>query len=232
MGYACSACRQQVPGNIYILMSHIRRRHPALMSARTFTSPMTCGQNGCLQTFRYSHTFKRHIENKHQNVAERENEQDNSDDVDNLGADDAGLLECANINQPDNSNLTREEVTELAASTIAKMKASSSVVQSTIENFLLDSSGLFSQIVMSLKKLQNRSLTLNMLIKMTKIGKIFWNSLSNSRIHLTFWRRHIYKKSISHKMGTIYNHEKCLLHMLIFHAITQILVMLIKFRQI
>ena len=42
-------------------------------------------------------------------------------------------------------------MTELAASTIAKMKASSSVVQSTIDHLVCESSDLFLQVTMCLK---------------------------------------------------------------------------------
>ena len=134
-------------------MAHLRFHHAALMAGRTFTSPITCGQDGCLQTFRYSSTFKRHIENKHKARVYHGNEGDNDDEnFDDF--DYADQLEVNIGNQQDcNAGiLTKAEVTELAACTVAKMKASSSVVQSTVDSFVSDSSELFSQIITSLKR--------------------------------------------------------------------------------
>ena len=85
MGYICSICNQVVHGNGNSLLWHIRNRH-ALEVGHTFTCPVTCGQHGCLQTFRYSVAFKRHIENKHNNYVpnESDSEGDADEDINNF----------------------------------------------------------------------------------------------------------------------------------------------------
>ena len=172
MGYTCSRCNEIVHGNVNNLLRHIRTRHTILVG-RKFTCPIACGQDGCSQTFRYSVAFKRHIEKQHENNNEydRGNESDNGFDND---ADNNNFADNMDDNPPAlrmqpldvNHVLNKEEVTELAASTIAKMKASSSVVQSTIDDVVRESSDLFSQIVMSLKTktenlLKNRGIPVN-----------------------------------------------------------------------
>ena len=95
------------------------------------------------------------IKNHDPNEHDRENDDDNGvEDDENASYDDPPVpnvqLQCVN------TVLNKEDMTELAASTIAKMKASSSVVQSTIDHLVCESSDLFSQVIMSLKtKMEN-----------------------------------------------------------------------------
>ncbi len=151
MGYICSRCNEVVHGNVNRLVWHIRNRH-ALMSGHRFTCPIMCGQDGCLQTVRFSVAFKRHIENKHKNTdlnnGHNENDDDGDDDQDDNPPNNGSLDD---IPPPSVNNiLNKDEVTELAASTIAKLKSSSSVVQSTVD-VVSESSNMFSQIIESLK---------------------------------------------------------------------------------
>ena len=68
-------------GNGNRLLWHSRNRH-ALMAGHKFTYPITCGQDGCLQTFRFSVVFKRHIENNHNNTDPNDDDNENNDDDD------------------------------------------------------------------------------------------------------------------------------------------------------
>ena len=125
MGYICSRCNEVVHGNVNRLVWHIRNRH-ALMSGHRFTCPIMCGQDGCLQTFRFSVAFKHHIENKHKNTdlnnGHNENDDDGDDDQDDNPPNNGPLDD---IPPPSVNNiLNKDEVTELAASTIAKLKSS------------------------------------------------------------------------------------------------------------
>ena len=100
-----------------------------------------------MQTFCYSVAFKRHIEKQHKNINEydRGNDSDNGfdNDADNNNFDNMDNNPPARCMQPlDVNHVFNKEVTELPA-TIAKMKASSSVVQSTIDNVVCESSDLF-----------------------------------------------------------------------------------------
>ncbi len=152
MGYVCSRCNAIVNGDVNSLLRHIRNRHN-LLERRTFTSPVACGQDGCWQTFRYSFALKRHIELKHRNTDPNEHGELNNNADDNGNFDD---LVNPNFDNPNNADLpvqvlNKEDVTELAASTIAKLKASSSVVQSTIDHVVRESSDLFKQVIFSLK---------------------------------------------------------------------------------
>ena len=42
---------------------------PSWLDGRTFTYPITCSQNGCMQTFNYSFALVRHIESMHEHIA-------------------------------------------------------------------------------------------------------------------------------------------------------------------
>ena len=156
MGYTCSRCNAIVHGNVTNLLRHIRCRHTVLIG-RKFTAPVACGQDGCWQTFRYSAAFKRHIENQHKNLHldEYDTEDNNLDDPSDGDNDDFEAIDnipAQNTDfENDNHELDKKDVTELAALTIAKMRASSSVVQSTIDNVIQESSDLFSQVITSLQ---------------------------------------------------------------------------------
>ena len=86
MGFVCSIGNKVVHGNGNRLLWHVRNRH-ALISGHIFSTPVTCGQGGCLQTFRFSAAFKRHIENKHNNTNANCNE-NNDNDHDDYNHDD------------------------------------------------------------------------------------------------------------------------------------------------
>jgi hypothetical protein len=122
----------------------------------TFTKPITCGQQGCKQMFLFSLAFKRHIENKHKvQCNELDNEIDQGEsEVDPFLADtNPNDVPLDTIMHPPSAShiLSKDEVTALAASTVAKLKSSSSVAQSTIYHVISDSSDLFSNVILSLK---------------------------------------------------------------------------------
>ena len=143
-------------GNVTNLLRHIRSRHTVLI-CRKFTAPIACGQDGCWQTFRHSAAFKRHIENQHKNLHldEYDTEDNNLDNTPDGVNDDFEAIDNIPAQNTDFENddheLDKKDVTELAALTIAKMRASSSVVQSTINNVIQESSDLFAQVITSLQ---------------------------------------------------------------------------------
>jgi hypothetical protein len=114
-----------------------------------FTVPVKCGQEGCLQTFRYSLALKRHIENKHNDSPHNDGDNEGDADTNPFEINPNNNTPCLPHNVE--TVLSKNEITEFAASAIAKLKASSSMVQSHIDHVVHESSELFSNVVMSLK---------------------------------------------------------------------------------
>ena len=107
-----------------------------------------------MQSFRYTLAFKRHIENKHKAALNPEDSDDdghsddnNSDPSDNTL--DPPAQDDMDVHQNDAyTALSRDQITEFAACAIAKLKASSSVVQSTVDHVDQESSDLFSTVML------------------------------------------------------------------------------------
>ena len=136
-----------------------------------FTCPVACSQDGCMRTFRYSYALLRHIQNTHDVAGV-----DNADnDIPIVDDDDDGDYPVLHMNpalhddnpvapdeQPHEQELGEQELGEQelgeqdvkksAAIFVAKMKASSSMVQSTVDHVVTEASNLFSDIVGSLKR--------------------------------------------------------------------------------
>ena len=125
--YTCSKCGAVAAENANGLVWHLKNRH-ALLVGRMFTCPITCGQNGCMRTFRYSYTLIRHIESTHDN-ADVENG-NGIPMVGNNGGDDDPIPHL-NPMVPEKhvqQDLDDQDVRTSAATFVAKMKASSSTV--------------------------------------------------------------------------------------------------------
>lgn len=160
-GYTCSKCGAIAAENATGLIWHLKNRH-ALLVGRMFTCPVTCGQDGCMRTFRYSYALVRHIENTH-DVAGDENDNDIPfvDDGDDGGDNDPVLHMDPAVHgdnpvvpdeQPLEHELDEQDVTKSAAIFVAKMKASSSTVQSAVDHVVTEASNSFSDVIGNLKR--------------------------------------------------------------------------------
>ena len=112
--------------------------------------------HGCQQTFRYTSVFKAHIRRKHnqsENVMDDDhNGHDDGDDANaNANEDLLDEIPVPHINPGYHYVMNKDEVTKLAASTVAILKSSSSVVQSTVDNVVSETTSLFSDVISSLK---------------------------------------------------------------------------------
>ena len=131
-------------------MRHLKNRH-ALLVGPMFTCPITCAQNGCMRTFRYSYTLIRHIKITHDN-----GDVENGNGipmVGNNGGDDDPIphLNPMVPEQHVQQDLDEQDVRTSAATFVAKMKVSSSTVQSTVDNVVTEASRLFSDVIGKLK---------------------------------------------------------------------------------
>lgn len=159
MGFICPKCDHHVSGSAFQLVSHIKNAH-ALIFGHMFTSAFTCGQDGCMRTFRYTYAFKRHIEKNHEVVASDEEGSDddnearefNNENLDEDDNDDDARDDPPVQDEDLWDDLSEEKITDMVAISIARMKASSSIVQSTIDMVVAESSALFLEIVGSLKE--------------------------------------------------------------------------------
>lgn len=102
--------------------------------------------------FRYTYAFKRHIEKNHEVVASDEEGSDDDNEAhhelnnENLDEDDArGDPPVQDEDLWD--DLSEEKITDMVAISIARMKASSSIVQSTIDMVVAESSALFLKLL-------------------------------------------------------------------------------------
>ena len=159
-GYTCSKCGAIAAENATGLIWHLKNRH-ALLVGRMFTCPVACGQDGCMRTFRYSYALLRHIQNTHDVAGV-----DNADnDIPIVDDDDDGDYPVLHIDpalhddnpvapdeQPHEQELGEQDVKNSAAIFVAKMKAPSSMVQSTVDHVVTEASNLFSDIVGMLKR--------------------------------------------------------------------------------
>ena len=109
--------------------------------------------NGCKRTFRYRYALIRHIEKNRVSVDSDEDFHDDDGNRvpnnENYANDDISDAERDDYFWDD---FSQEKITEMVAVGIARMKASSSVVQSTIDMVVADSSNLFLDIVGGLKE--------------------------------------------------------------------------------
>ena len=133
------------------LVWHLKNRH-ALLAGRMFTCPITCGQNGCMRTFRYSSALVKHISTVHGHVGGNNDNGGLMDDMD----DGDDFLPDADPVVPNHEQFVDEELDEqdirmAAAVFVAKMKASSSTVLSTVDNIVTETSGMFSEVIGKLK---------------------------------------------------------------------------------
>ena len=78
--YLCSKCDMVIFGSARMLIWHLKNRH-AVLAGGMFICPITCGQAGCLRTYRYPYALKRHIENEHNEIP-CDNENSGGDDSD------------------------------------------------------------------------------------------------------------------------------------------------------
>ena len=142
-GYTCFKCGAIVSMNANGLVWHLKNRH-ALLSGRMFTCPITCGQNGCMRTFRYSSALVKHISTVHGHVGGNNDNGGLMDDMD----DGDDFLPDADPVVPNHEQFVDEELDEqdirmAAAVFVAKMKASSSTVLSTVDNIVTETSVMF-----------------------------------------------------------------------------------------
>lgn len=148
-GYTCSQCNQLVSQTAKGLIWHMKSIH-VLVNGWMFTCPVKCGQDGCMRTFRYPRALVRHIEADHSLFR---NEQIDVDLEMDSEEDDGFVPDQIAVNPP--VHLEQEEfssdVTKSAAIFLAKMKASSSAVQSTVDHVVSGSTELFSGIIGRLK---------------------------------------------------------------------------------
>ena len=130
-GYTCSKCGAVAAENATGLVWHLTNRH-TLLVGRMFTSRVTCGQNGCMGTFRYSYIFVRYIENTH-DLAGVESHDNDIPFVDDNGEGDDPVLQIYPTvhgddlvvpeEQPPEHELDEVDERNLAAVFVAKMKA-------------------------------------------------------------------------------------------------------------
>ena len=120
------------------LYHHFRTRHNLIIGGM-FARVITCGQEGCLRTFHHTWSFKRHLKSQHRELeALHEDAAEEAGDVlepaENIGGDD-------DDNDNDNGNdpeadewdgFVVQEVQRRALGLVCAMKASTSVVQSTV----------------------------------------------------------------------------------------------------
>ena len=168
MGYICSRCNQVVHGGTRSLIWHLKNRH-ALLAGRMFISPVSCGQHGCYQTFRYSASLKKHLEKYHaQNQGVANPVDDFGDLIDDPDIDNENLDASEDDNIPPCNNAiftTKDDVIKLAASCRAKLKASSSVVQSTVDQVVSETSALFSDVVQKQRNCWKEKVLMKMMMK-------------------------------------------------------------------
>ena len=150
-GYTCSQCNQLVSQTTNGLVWHMKSIH-VLVNGGMFTCPVKCGQDGCMRTFRYPRALVRHIESNHNEI--NNNEIDEHSDFGDMESDeDNGSIHpvaANNLMQLDVEEFS-SDVTKSAAIFLAKMKASSSTVQSTVDHVVSGSRELFSSIIGKLK---------------------------------------------------------------------------------
>jgi hypothetical protein len=114
-----------------------------------------------MRTFRYSYALIRHIQSKH-GITDVENENvqlaDDDDDLDDDPDDDPvpdvnlDINPAVAVERHSELNLEQSDVTNSAAVFVAKMKASSSTVQSTVNHVVKETSNLFSEVIGTLKR--------------------------------------------------------------------------------
>ncbi|PIK45262.1 hypothetical protein BSL78_17883 [Apostichopus japonicus] len=126
--------------------------------------------------------------------------------------------------------LAKEDVRKLAASTLAKLKASSSVVQSTVDNVVSETSSLFFDVINTLQ-FKTAELLQGLGIhedRMMIEGRLSWICLQNINTHMSTWKLLINNINILYKVAILLNHVKyhSLLHITL--AIMHKLLMLFK----
>lgn len=160
MGFVCFRCGHLILGHSKALIWHFKNIH-SLVNGRYFTGPITCMQDGCMRTFKnHVSTFKSHVEKKHEMYGA--NEVPLLDDADELNAsdhnssDDNEPLHGDHDEQPipnvqNWDDFDKAEIEQRIAIFLAKLLASSSVVQSTIDGVVGHTSDLLDDVVGYLK---------------------------------------------------------------------------------
>ena len=154
-GFSCSQCNQLVSQTAKGLIWHMKSVH-VLVNGWMFTCPVKCGQDGCMRTFRYPRALLlRHIEADHGLLNSGQVDEDVDLEMDITDCEEGnGFIPDPTAVNP-SAHLEPEEfssdVTKSAAIFLAKMKASSSAVQSTVDHVISGSTELFSSIIGRLK---------------------------------------------------------------------------------
>jgi hypothetical protein len=138
-----------------------------------------------MRTFRYSYALIRHIQSTH-GITDVENENvrlvvdnDDGDPVPDVNLD---ITPAVAIKRHPELNLEESDVTNSAAVFVAKMKASSSTVQSTVDHVVKETSNLFSDVIWTLKRKTEEFLQSKNIGEVK--AKTCFSFLINSGIHL------------------------------------------------
>ena len=121
----------------------------------SLTSAITCSHGGCKRTFMYRYALIRHIQKNHVSVDSDEEDFHDDDDGNRVPNNENDANDDNSDAERDDyfwDDFSQEKNTEMVAVGVARMKASSSVVQSTIDMVVADSSNLFLDIVGGLKE--------------------------------------------------------------------------------
>lgn len=108
-----------------------------------------------MRTFRYRNALKRHIERNHQPIMGGRGCDDNLDDDSDHENSSTDGDEDQDSNVDDDQlwdNFTQKNLTKLVATSIARLRASSSIVQATTDIVVNESSNLFHDIVGGLQE--------------------------------------------------------------------------------
>lgn len=158
MGYTCVLCQEHILGGTRELAYHLHALHPVGGSGQI----LICGQDGCLKTFTLMNSFLRHIRMTHaphaedheqhvlndellvdQNDMQYEEGQENYDmDVDILEPD---VAEQEPVYDPNS-------LKQLAVSMIIKLRASTSLPYTSIQNVISGTNDMFQYAISSLKR--------------------------------------------------------------------------------
>lgn len=159
MGFSCFKCHQHVNGNANNLFYHLRTFHN-LIDGGLFNCAVPCSQEGCLRTFIHTWSLKRHMNSQHRGLIEIDDnneadmrlnhvvDPDLGDDDDVAAARDMNedeVEQAAGIDYLE--NFDSEELENRALSMICAMKASTSVVQSTVDLVVNQTSDMFSDVI-------------------------------------------------------------------------------------
>lgn len=149
----CFKCLVEVSGGVKALLNHLKYYHQINSGTPT---RIICSQDGCMDTFSYTSSYKRHLLKMHKALV-KANDTTKGDDqcsanVDqesNTGCEDVTMEECEE--QDEGNDETMEDISQAVAFFIANMKASS-VPFSFVQKVISETEILISSIVEHLKK--------------------------------------------------------------------------------